>query len=122
MGQSTSQIQACGNKMKSRPVSPACPLIASYGDIREYNQSGKQTEAQPFDLSACVSYQICGKGRVFSYPHIDHHSLLNTAFVDNGEKLWPLWAVCRMPNSHRTPPGRGHRDRVGGVYGFAGGV
>jgi hypothetical protein len=57
-------------------------------DIREYNQSGKQTEAQPFDLSACVSYQIYG---VFSYPHIDHYSLLNTAFDDNGEKLWPLW-------------------------------
>jgi phosphopantetheine adenylyltransferase len=55
------------------------------------NQSGKHTEAQPFDLSACASYQICGKGGVFSYLHIDHHSLLNTAFVDNGEKLWSLW-------------------------------
>ena len=55
------------------------------------NQSGKQTEAQPFDLLACVSYQICGKDGVLSYPHIDHHSLLNTAFVDNEEKLWPLW-------------------------------
>jgi hypothetical protein len=80
---------------------PSCiaglPAYSILRDVREYNQSGKQTEAQPFDLSVCVSYQICGKGGVFSYPHVDHYSLLNTAFVDNGEKLWPLWG--RLSNA-----------------------
>ncbi|MCJ1482959.1 hypothetical protein MMC06_003125 [Schaereria dolodes] len=57
----------------------------------ETNESGKPLLRQPSDLSSCRSFQICGKKSVFSLPHRDHHGVVTTAFVEEGEKLWLSW-------------------------------
>jgi hypothetical protein len=74
-------------------------------DQWEINQSGKREELQVNDLSACVAFQICGKAGVFSLPHIDHHGVLTTAEVEEGEKLWLSWP--RLQDEEMIDWGRG---------------
>lgn len=67
------------------------PAYSLLRDLRNHNHSGKPTEKQTNDLSACVAYQICGKAGSFSFPHIDHHGVVNTTRAEEGEKLWVTW-------------------------------
>jgi hypothetical protein len=67
------------------------PAYSLLRDLRNHNRSGKQTESQPNDLSACVAYQICGKAGAFSFPHIDNHGVINTTRGEEGDKLWVTW-------------------------------
>jgi hypothetical protein len=84
---------------------PSClvdlPAYSILRDLREHNESGKRTERQPFDLSACVAFHICGKAGVLSFPHMDHHGKLTTIFCDEGEKLWLMWPHLQEAELHR---------------------
>ncbi|KAK5199505.1 hypothetical protein LTR92_000044 [Exophiala xenobiotica] len=59
--------------------------------VRQKNHAGKEAISEPTDLSNCDAFQICGKKRVFSMPHRDHHGVITTIFCDDGYKAWLMW-------------------------------
>ncbi|KAK5274994.1 hypothetical protein LTR99_004297 [Exophiala xenobiotica] len=52
--------------------------------VWQKNHVGKEAISEPTDLSNCDAFQICGKKRVFSMPHRDHHGVITTIFCDDG--------------------------------------
>lgn len=59
------------------------------------NHSGKVVERQNNELSACVTFQVCGKTGVVHLPHRDRHGVLTTVFCEAGEKFWMTWPKLR---------------------------
>ncbi|KAK5331564.1 hypothetical protein LTR93_000567 [Exophiala xenobiotica] len=59
--------------------------------VWQKNHAGKEAISEPTDLSNCDAFQICGKKRVFSMPHRDHHGVITTIFCDDGYKAWLMW-------------------------------